>query len=121
MVFASWLNSFEKYRDLRIARALFYQEHHNAVAAVLSDPNSRVLMAVAPEDDDHILGWVAGSSRPEGSFLHYTFVKPLYRRTGIATGLIQSLGLFDAYTHHTPDARLVVGKAVFDPYRFHVA
>jgi hypothetical protein len=117
-VFASWINSFADYRDLRIAKAVYCQEHHNGIVGVFSDPNSRVLMAVEPSDDNQIFGWLASSNLPVGSFLHYVFVKPLYRRLGVAAGLLQANGLFDAYTHHTPCAPWVVGKAVFDPYRF---
>lgn len=56
---------------------------------------SRVLVAFFPEVPDEVLGW----SCLEVDTLHYVYVKGVYRRTGIGTGLVR--GLAKWYTHPT--------------------
>jgi GNAT superfamily N-acetyltransferase len=56
---------------------------------------SRVLVAFFPEVPDEVLGY----SVVEGDALHYVYVKAVYRRRGIGTGLVE--GRATCYTHAT--------------------
>lgn len=118
-VFASWLHSFEQDRDKRVGRDLYYQEQHTLVAELLGHRNT-ILIAVHPEDDNMLYGFLVGGALPVGRVLDYVFVKPVYRRMGIARALLAQFGTYDAYTHSTHAGRAFVPQeAVFDPYLLH--
>jgi GNAT superfamily N-acetyltransferase len=105
---AYWKTSARKYltretydagQDRRIDRLIF---------------QSHVLVAFFPEVPDEILGWAC----MRDDVLHYVYVKAVYRRRGIATGLVA--GRASCYTHATDrvgEAFAASIGAVLNPYR----
>ena len=86
-------------QDRRIDRLLF---------------ESHVLVAFFPEVPDEILGWVCMKK----DVLHYAYVKSVYRRRGIATGLVA--GLATCYTHATDRVGEAFAASLnmqFNPYK----
>jgi hypothetical protein len=102
-LFSAWIGS---YRDSPWAGTL--PQHlatpvHKATINQLLARGMRVVMAVNPDDADQILGFIAY----EPGVLHYIFVKDVFRRQGIAGGLLALAG-FDrdqqlTYTFRTAD------------------
>ena len=91
--------TYDAGQDRRIDRLLF---------------ESHVLVAFFPEVPDEILGWAC----MRGDALHYVYVKAIYRRRGIATGLVA--GRASCYTHATDrvgEAFAASIGAVLNPYR----
>jgi GNAT superfamily N-acetyltransferase len=113
-VYSAWLHSFEPHRDRRISRDLYYQEQHALITALLAAPTGLRLVAASREDTRQLFGFLCGARLSVGTVLDYVYVKPIYRRMGIASALVRELGNPDAVTHHTPD--LGAYPAVFDPY-----
>jgi GNAT superfamily N-acetyltransferase len=116
-VYASWLHSFERFRDFRVNRDVYYQEHHSLVTSLMGALTGVRLVAASKEDPDQIFGWLFGAKLAVGTVLDYAFVKPIYRKLGLAKALVHELGEPEAYTHRTDMThRLVPSSAVFDPY-----
>jgi GNAT superfamily N-acetyltransferase len=62
--------------------------------------SSQVVIACPPERHQQILGWVCAA---EGNVVHYVYVKPYYRRHGIARallGLVLRTGTKDIHVSH---------------------
>ena len=68
------------------------------------DEGARVVVHVADEDHDAIIGWVCGTS----SVLHYVYVRSDFRGGGIARGLYQHIGSPRAYTMRPASPRVRV-------------
>ncbi len=87
LVYSSWLKSYWDARPMalaHVARALFFSDsgHHGVIDRLL--PRSTVTVAHPPGDPDEIYGWLCSSERA----LHYLYVKELWRRKGVARGLL---------------------------------
>jgi hypothetical protein len=65
---------------------LYKPEMDRVINDIFKRPHTRVLVAYAAHETAHILGF----SVSEGSTLHYIFVKAVYRRMGVASGLLTS-------------------------------
>lgn len=113
-VFASWLNSHAPNRDMRIPRDIYYQEQHALIRELLS--TDTFLIAAEKGDPELIFGWLAGAELSIGRVLDYVFVKPTYRRMGVARALLEDFGPIDAYSHAGPVSPRLLPDAVFDPY-----
>lgn len=113
-IFASWLNSHLPNRDMRISKAIYYQEQHALIRELMS--TDAFLVAADPEDTNLIFGWLAGAELSVGRVLDYIFVKPPYRRMGIALKLLKDFGPVDAFTHWSPVAEKLVPGSTYDPY-----
>lgn len=77
--------------------------------------NDTVLIAYFPDVPDEILGWACFS----GDTLHYVYVKGVYRRSGIATGLVGG-GFIKWYTPHADATAKKFAKSInaqFNPFR----
>lgn len=53
---------------------------------------SEVRVARPGDWPEGIVGWVAAEQQPEAFVVHYAFVKPLFRRHGVLTRLVESFG-----------------------------
>jgi GNAT superfamily N-acetyltransferase len=123
-VYASWLHSFEPFRDRRISRDIYYQEHHALIAGLLDKPSGLRIVAASREEPKLLFGFLFGARLSVGTVLDYVFVKPIYRRMGIASALLRELGPADAVTHHTTDLNSLLGlgtRATYDPYLLHLS
>jgi len=113
-VFSSWLNSHLPNRDIRIPKAIYYQEQHALIRELMS--TDTFLVACAPDDPNLIFGWLAGAELSVGRVLDYIFVKPTYRRFGVARALLDDFGKVEAYSHAGPVSARLLPDAVYDPY-----
>jgi ribosomal protein S18 acetylase RimI-like enzyme len=93
--------------------------HSAAIAACLS--RSSATVACLADDEYVILGWACW----ERGVLHYCYVKPEFRRLGIARSLLALAGLLEddelTCSHWSPDLKSSFGRdrwVRYDPYRF---
>ena len=133
LIYATWLNSFEPYRDRRVPRDLYYTAQHDLITKLMRDSvlTGHVLVACNATDPEHVMGWLVGDYRPDtlgGRVLHYVFTKALYRHMGVASALLKqftSTAPVVAYTHHTESVHgmrlggLLPAAAVYNPYLLH--
>jgi hypothetical protein len=114
-VYAAWIGSYRTSAQAGVVpNHLFYAVTKAAVKQLLAR-GMRVVLAVNPDDDDQLLGFVAY----EPGVLHYIFVKDLVRRCGVATALLAFAGFqSDApvlHTFWTPDARFIGERRIHRP------
>jgi hypothetical protein len=108
-IFRTWLRS---YRTSLFARQMsnetYYGNHKVLVEAALR--GCRVIVAVDPEDPDHIIGWSCFLPSSDLVTVHYVFVKEQFRGMGIMKILLQQVlpnfpnTPFEC-THMPPDKR----------------
>jgi len=70
------------------------------------------LMAVAADDPEQVFGWLFGGA-PPAHRLDYVYVKPIYRRLGVARALLSAFGPVQVYTHA---GELLLPDAEYNPY-----
>lgn len=114
-VAASWFESYWRNVMHNLVQRETYREGQDRVInEILRRRTTRVLVAFAPHEVDHILGYAV--LEPPGK-LHYIYVKSTYRRMGVATGLMPNT--LQEYTH-TSDKRglafLNLHQLQFNPY-----
>jgi GNAT superfamily N-acetyltransferase len=83
-VFKGWHRS---YLDSDLARAPSTDAYYDAQRAVIATCLARGTVDVAcwPEDEDHLLGFVAHA----GAVVHYVYVKETFRRRGLGRALVE--------------------------------
>lgn len=126
-IYATWLRSYRHSSSFarNVHEGVFFAQHHAIIEALLAQ--SRVLIATIEEDTSVILGWccyepgesVAGLEVP--AVVHYVYVKPSFRKSGVASKLLDGVVIDGAmYTHDTNHLRGYIGtkirKMVFNPY-----
>jgi len=114
-VFSSWLRSYRfSLQTKDIPTAFYYRCHHKLIEDILERPDVRISVACLQTDPSLIFGWACF----EGPVLHYIFVKPPYRRLGIAKTLVR-LSSMKYYTHQTYDTKHLLSSmksASYVPY-----
>jgi ribosomal protein S18 acetylase RimI-like enzyme len=89
-IFNSWLRSHETSPFARfIPKKVYYEFQKDIVQKILDQ--SLVLIAAANDDSDHILGYLVYSITDEKLYVHYSYVKQVYRQMGIATSMFKRL------------------------------
>jgi len=123
-IFSSWLRHYKNrsYFAKRIRNSIYYKWHHLIVERALSSPNCVAMIAHPENEPDVILGFVVGEKSDEASVLHFIYVKPAFKRMGIAKHLLKKSGLenSDFFTHWTFDVDGLLAKLPnmnYDPYR----
>lgn len=116
LVYATWLRSYEasSLAAKNIPRDVFFAEHHKIIDAIMQRGAS-VRLAVLPDEPDVVLGWAV----VEGPLVHYVYIKPPFRRHGMATALLADVKKPFVYTHWTHVLRDLHAKldgCVFNPY-----
>lgn len=117
LIYATWLRSYEanSLQTKNIKRDAFFAGHHRVLDAIFArDP--QVTLAVLPDDESVVLGWAV----TEPGVVHYCYVKPSFRRYGIAKALLNHVHRPFEYTHHTFILRQIpqhVEDCDFNPYR----
>lgn len=133
LIFATWLRSFRHGATFprRIPEARYFAAHHNVVEALLD--RSKVTVAHPAGDPEVILGWsvvetmLPAGDEPSALCVHFVYVKPAFRRAGIARRLLahvvaeSAAGVPVLYSHETftlklPQLSDVVSRWAFDPY-----
>lgn len=108
-VLSSWLRSYAE-QQTGMTRAVFFRLYEPVVVELVS--RCEVVVAGLPDVGDAILGWLAASD----STVHYVFVKPRWRKLGVARRLLSdtdSLPL--TYSHEPPRWVRVPERWRFDP------
>lgn len=127
-IYATWLNSYRHNSSFaaRIGNSVYFASQHSVIERLLE--RGRVLVATIEEDPDVILGWccyephndeIEGLEIP--AVIHYVYVKPNFRKSGVAKSLLDGARLDGAmYTHETNAVasflRPKMRKMVFNPY-----
>ncbi|HVP49626.1 MAG TPA: hypothetical protein VMT56_00240 [Candidatus Bathyarchaeia archaeon] len=110
-VFQSWLTSYENSPFARhVSPPLYYRAHHKLIERLLTRSTTRIAHAL--EDEDTILGWIVFQRNPD--CVHYSFVKPPFRRHGVFRALHPEGEWF--VSHYTQAWAAIKGR--FPTYRY---
>ena len=98
LIYATWLRSYQSNSHLvrHISRNDFFAGHHDVLDGIFAR-EPIVKLAVMPDDHSVILGWACY----EPGTLHYVYVKPSFRRYGVAKALLAEVQHPFTYTHRT--------------------
>lgn len=101
IIMEPWLNSWRTSPPLRRSshHEVWSAAWEERIRSVLDQADTRLIMAVAPDNPDRIYGWICYDP-PEaheldpalGPVVHFAYVKKPFRRFGIATALIKEAG-----------------------------
>jgi len=110
-VLSSWLRSYAD-QQRGIARRAFFKLYESVVVNLVG--RSTVIIAGLDDVPGSILGWTAIDS--DDRTLHYVFVKPRWRKLGVAKSLLKDAARIDVmYTHEPPSWAKVPASWSFEP------
>ena len=118
LIFATWLRSYQAnaLAAKHMSRDTFFAGHHGVLERIFGNEPC-VKLAVMPEDPSVVFGWSV--SEPDKGIVHYVYVKPAFRRHGVAKALLEHVKLPCVYTHHTyilRDLHKYVAGSDYNPY-----
>lgn len=118
LIYATWLRSYQTSSLMTklIPREVFFDQHHRVIDRILARPGTKVRLATMPEDPNLVFGWAVTEG---GDTVHYVYVKPAFRKYGIARALLSEVRSPFAYTHETyvlRDLHPRLEKCQFNPY-----
>jgi len=105
-IYSSWLRSFKHSSALgkSMRSSVFFENYREIIDHILASQHSHVAIACLPDDPNVILGYLVYEIVSTREYIfHYCFVKESFRRLGIASALIKSLGHIQniIHTHKT--------------------
>jgi GNAT superfamily N-acetyltransferase len=101
----SWAGSSKQ------SEGTFHRRYADVITAILSKPTTTIQVAALKDDDDVILGYAV----TEPTILHWVYVKPTWRRFGIAKALIPANT--EVITHQTHRGKSFAPKSWrYDPF-----
>ena len=92
-VLSSWMRSFRGEDEFHrhIPTQLYWHNQQVLIGKIAA--TSEVYVACAEDDPSCIFGWICAEVGRDGSLIvHYTYVKQVYRRLGIARRLLTATG-----------------------------
>jgi GNAT superfamily N-acetyltransferase len=113
VIYSSWLKGLYYGNDWfrEIDQELYFDRYHQAIEAILFRPTTLVRVMALNDDSDVVLGY----SVSDGDRLHWVYVRPAWRKLGIAKAIIPA-GI-SKVTHLTKVGRsLKPKKWAFDPF-----
>ena len=120
----SWLKNYKNSSSFakRVTHDVFYKWHGAIVDAILSRPGTDVFIATLPDEEGVILGFFVCERQGQSRVAHYLFVRPEWRKLGLARALIgASEETAFVFTHWTKPMDSIVNRKdialVYDPYR----
>jgi len=123
-VYATWLNSY-RYTSLfckNLRNSIFFPFHRKIIGYIFDKKVTRCNIACLADDHKVILGYCVFEVG-ESPIIHYVYVKEGFRKMGIATKLIESMGIDlkkTSYTHQTqcltPLAQKI-SEMTYNPYK----
>ena len=73
------------------------------------------MIAVNAEDEDQFIGFACGDE----FYVHFVYVKEMFRRLGLGRQMWNYIGASYTYTHITQDSRKILTKQFsYNPYPF---
>lgn len=116
LVYATWLRSYQAAspQTKHIPREIYFREHHKVLDRIFARAPT-IKLATMPDDSNVVFGWAV----TEGDVVHYCYVKPDFRRYGIARALLAHVQRPFTYTHWTwivRDLDKHLEKCIFNPY-----
>lgn len=112
LVIGSWLRSYRKHAPLTLD-SIYYPGQRKIINDIMINSNNRLLVCASSEYDDAVLGWCCAD--PVRQILHYCHVKEPFRRLGIATMLLDVLGLNPKTMRFSHITR--VGQGIMNRYK----
>ena len=110
LIFSTWILGG---RECALANKLapnFCGELHDEIEALLTDPDTHVLIACDPRDEDVAWGYIVFCRQPAPR-VHWMFVKARLRRAGVGRSLLEAavdVARPFAATHISPVGRAVL-------------
>lgn len=98
----SWLNQFKNSSEFarRIKHAIYFEKQAKVIEKLIA--RSKVRVASLCSDPSVIVGYLVFELPPEKPIAHFVYVKPSFRRMGIARELVQGLNIETCtFTHWT--------------------
>lgn len=116
LIFATWLKSYQANSAFvrHIPRDVFFRHHHDVIERLL-ERGATVKLATLPDDPSTVFGWSVTSP----GAVHYVYVKPDFRRYGIATALLAHVKRPFTYSHSTyvtRDLHKHLDGCIYNPY-----
>lgn len=107
-LYSSWIRSF---RASSVNAGLPGREYHarqkRRIGVILGRPDTAVIVACDPDDDEHIYGYVVFEMGEVTAMLHYVYVKESFRRFGLGGVLIDLVKRlpreYFCFTHYPPN------------------
>lgn len=119
LIFATWLKSYQNSSLFAkgVPRETFFAQHHKVIERILE--RAEVRLAVLPDDPSVVFGWAV----TEPGLVHYVYVKPDFRKYGIARALLAHVaGEPWRYSHSTyilrdlRERKVIPDTVMYDPY-----
>jgi hypothetical protein len=110
-VIDSWVRSYRGSTSALIPESIYFDSQRRLINALLE--RCQITIAGFDEDPDTILGWACTSS----SAIHYVWVRPQFRKQGIAKAMLaQFINAPAVYTHKSYAIKKPPTLWSFDPY-----
>ncbi len=93
-IFSDWLKSYRRERELRnVSNPVFFHWQHKAVESLLTDSTVAWAILVDAANPEFVVGWACAQTFEGGAILlHYVYVAQTFRRLGLASRLLATLG-----------------------------
>jgi GNAT superfamily N-acetyltransferase len=116
LVYATWLRSYQAAspQTKHVPREIYFREHHKVLDGIFAR-SPTIKLATMPDDSNVVFGWAV----TENDTVHYVYVKPDFRRYGIARALLAHVPRPFTYTHWTwivRDLEKHLEKCAYNPY-----
>lgn len=94
-IFRDWLQSYHSATEIRhVPNPVYYHWHHKLLESLMVDETVVWLVACDAANPDLITGWLCAQQFAGDQYLvHYVYVPKTYRRFGLASRLLATLGL----------------------------
>lgn len=123
-IYSSWLKSYKtSFAAKDITNKIYFYHHHKLIENIV-DNGCKVLLAVDPQDDQVIYGYIVYELLPKFATpcVHYVYVKQPFRLLGIARNLLSATKIntnkLSVCSHITGIAKASTEKYnfVYNPY-----
>lgn len=117
IIMSTWLNGLYYGNDWfrAIDKDTYFKKYHDIITSLLLKQNSKVKIACLNIDHEIIVGYSVFREEEKGNILDWIFVRPVWRKQGIAKVLLPSNII--ATTHLTKTGRSIKPKDwIFNPF-----
>ena len=112
-VLDSWLRSHRPDHP-NLKQQQFFTLFRPLVTKVLAKPETRVLVACDPEDERHIVGWLAYTppiDPIDRTTVHYAYVRSVYRGYGCGRALAEAVDMARGFVAYTCPSKTALALA----------